>query len=137
MANEKKIKELAAHFRALGVDDPEAWARSQVEEGIPQYARLVFLRQAWKNIIADGDTSWIDPAIQNAKHRPRDPGASIGPALERLLAAGVNREDIADIVRVMQWSVLAGLAYQLDASEVVDYPREDMPQVRWALYIRA
>ena len=118
----------------MGAFDPELWAKSQLEEGIPQYARLVFLRQAWKHIIADGDCSWIDPLIQESERRPRDPGAGAGPALERLLAAGVAREDISDVVRVMQWHVLAGLAYQLADPGVVEYPSEEVPRVDWTLF---
>jgi hypothetical protein len=41
-------KDLAATFRKLGARDPEGWADSQVEEGIPQLARYLFLRQAWR-----------------------------------------------------------------------------------------
>src|SRR5258706_541741 len=67
MSKEQEIHQLTEHFRALGAFDPESWARSQIEEGIPQYARLVFLRQAWQSIIADGDTSWIEPQIQAAE----------------------------------------------------------------------
>jgi hypothetical protein len=134
MANEQKIQELAEHFRALGAFRPEGWARSQIEEGIPQYARFVFLRQAWEGIIADGDTSWIDPQIQQAERHPRAPGAGIGPALKRILAAGGNREDIAELVRVMQWQVLARIAVQLDDPGVVEYPSKDMPQVNWRLF---
>lgn len=134
MPNEKQIQEWTKHFRALGADDPEGWARSQVEEGIPQYARFVFLRTAWQSVISDGDTSWIDAQIQEAEQRPRDPGAGIGPALKRMLAAGASRDDIAEVVRVMQWSVLAGLAYQLADPGVAQYPRADMPQVSWELF---
>jgi hypothetical protein len=134
MANEQKIQELATHFRALGAFHPEDWARSQIEEGIPQYARFVFLRQAWEGIIAEGDISWIDPQIQQAERHPRAPGASIGPALKRILAAGGSREDIAELVRVMQWQVLAHLAVQLDDSDVAEYPSKDMPQVNWKLF---
>jgi hypothetical protein len=134
MANEQEIQELAAHFRVLGAVNPESWASSQIKEGIPQYARFIFLRQAWGSVIADGDTSWIDPQIQAAERHPRAPGASIGPALKRLLAAGANRQDIADVVRVMQWQILARLTYQLDDSGCVDYPSKDMPQVNWQLF---
>jgi len=41
-------KELAALFQKLGARDPDHWARSQVEEGVPQLARFLFLRQAWR-----------------------------------------------------------------------------------------
>jgi hypothetical protein len=134
MGKEEEIQELAAHFRALGAEDPEGWARSQVNEGIPQYARFVFLRQAWKNVIADGNTSWIDAQIAEAEKRPRDPGAGAGPALKRMLDAGVKREDIAEVARVMQWELLSGIAYQLDNSGDVDYPNKNMPMVNWALF---
>jgi len=135
MANSpQELKRLTEHFRAMGAFDPESWARSQLEEGIPQYARLVFLRQAWKNVIADGDTSWIDPLIQESERRPRDPGAGAGPALKRMLAVGASPEDIAEVVRVLQWHVLAGLAYQLADPGVVDYPSEDLPRVDWTLF---
>ena len=130
----QELRQLTEHFRTMGAFDPESWAKSQLEEGIPQYARLVFLRQAWKSIVAEDDTSWIDPLIQEAERRPRDPGAGAGPALMRMLAAGASREDIAQVVRVMQWQVLAGLAYQLADPGVVEYPSEELPQVSWTLF---
>ena len=134
MAKEQEIQELTAHFRALGACDPEGWARSQIEEGIPQYARFVFLREAWRGIIADGETSWIDNATADSERYPRGPGAGIGPALKRLLDSGARREDIAEIVRVMQWKVLSRLAYQLGDPGAVVYPNEGMPRARWELF---
>ena len=47
-ANSKALSDLAHLFKIAGASDPEAWARSEVEEGIPQLARFLFLRQAWK-----------------------------------------------------------------------------------------
>jgi hypothetical protein len=134
MSQQQEIKQWTEHFRALGAPEPESWARSQVKEGIPQYARFVFLRQAWKSVVADADTGWIDPQVEQAERRPRDPGAGIGPALKRLLAAGASREDITEIVRVMQWNLLSGLAYQLSDPGVVDYPSADLPRVNWTLF---
>lgn len=134
MPDKQEIKEWAKHFRTLGAHDPESWARSQIEDGIPQYARFVFLRTAWQSVVEDGDTSWMDGQIEAAEERPRDPGAGIGPALKRMLAAGASREDITEVVRVMQWTVLAGLAYQLADPGVVEYPNPKMPQVDWALF---
>jgi hypothetical protein len=130
----EELRRLTEHFRAMGAREPESWAKSQLDEGIPQYVRFVFLRQAWKNIIGDGATSWIDPLIQQAEQRPRDPGAGAGPALNRMLAAGASRQDIAEVVRVMQWQVLAAFAYQLADPGVVEYPSEELPQVSWALF---
>jgi hypothetical protein len=59
----EELRRLTEQFRAMGAFDPESWAKSQLEEGIPQYGRLVFLQQAWKNIISEDDTSWIDQLI--------------------------------------------------------------------------
>jgi hypothetical protein len=133
-ATPQELHQLTQHFRAMGAFDPESWAISQLEEGIPQYARLVFLRQAWKNIVVEGDTSWVEALIQESERRPRDPGSGAGPALQRMLAAGASHEDIAEVVRVMQWRVLAGLAYQLADPGVVEYPADDLPRVSWTLF---
>ena len=119
------IEELIALFRKLGAPDPEAWARSQIDEGIDQLARYVFLRQAWKSVVLPDDTSWIDALIASAKARPTDPGAGAGPSLQRLLAAGADRKDIHEVVRVMQWELLFSLCYLLEdpgelESEIAD-----------------
>ena len=133
MNDSEKIRELTEQFRALGAANPEGWARSQVQEGIPQYARFVFLRQMWQSVVREGDTAWIDAELARAERRPRDPGASLGPVLKRMLASGVAREDIVELARVMQWQALAGIAYQIDDSGIVSYPSEEMPPVHWAL----
>lgn len=134
MSQEQEIKQWTEHFRALGAPDPESWARSQVEEGLPQYARFVFLRTAWQGVVTDGDTTWMDAHIRESERRPRDPGAGIGPALKRLLAAGVSREDITEVARVMQWGVLASIAYQLSDPGVAQYPNDETPRVNWTLF---
>ena len=130
----RDLPRLIEQFRALGASDPEGWAESQVEEGIPQYARYVFLRQAWEGVIGDGDTSWIDTLVEESEGDPRGPGAGAGHALKRMLATGASREDIAEVVRVMQWQTLAELAYQLADPSVVEYPSEELPEVHWALF---
>lgn len=134
MAQESELSRWTERFRALGARDPKSWAESHVHKGIPQYARFVFLRQAWSHVIAEGETSWVDHMIQESERRPRDPGAGAGTALSRMLALGASREDIAEVVRVMQWQVLAGLAYQLSDPGSVDYPSDEFPQVGWALF---
>ena len=134
MALDPEMERLAEAFRALGAYDPEGWARSEVREGINQYARFVFLRAAWTYVIPEGCTSWIDALIQESDRRPRGPGAGAGPALKRMLAAGASGEDIAEVVRVMQWDVLAGLAYLLADPGVVEYPSEELPRVNWTLF---
>lgn len=133
-ATPQDLRRLTKYFRALGASEPELWAKSQLEEGIPQYARLVFLRQAWRTVIGDGETSWINKLIQVSESEPGAPGAGIGPALQRMLTAGVSKKDIAEVVRVMQWDVLFGLCYLLSDSGAVEYPSKDLPRVHWDLF---
>lgn len=133
MNDSAKIRELAERFRALGAFDPKGWGRSQVQQGIPQYARFVFLRQTWQDVVREGEGSWIDAEIAQSDKRPSDVGASLGPILKRMLAAGVGREDIAELARVMQWQTLVGIASQIDDSGGVPYPSEKLPAAHWAL----
>jgi hypothetical protein len=134
MNEAEKIQQLTEQFRLLGAFNPEVWARSQVQEGIPQYSRFVFLREMWKRVVRESDISWIEPTIRHAERNPQDPGASIGPILSRMLAAGVSPKDITELVRVMQWKTLADIADLLDDSGMVGYPSKDMPRVHWALF---
>lgn len=50
-------QELTELFRKLGAQDPEGWARSQVEGGIPQLPRYLFPHQPWRDIVEPGDRS--------------------------------------------------------------------------------
>jgi hypothetical protein len=47
----KALRKLAARFRSLGVNDPESWAQSELQEGIPQLGRAVFLRALWDAVL--------------------------------------------------------------------------------------
>jgi hypothetical protein len=105
--NEKRLIEI---FRIAGAHDPEGWARSEATEDIAQLARYLFLRAAWRGVVSDGDTSWIDSYLKT----PHGPGACIVPALTRLLERGVDREDLTEVVRVMQWTVLDHVCQLLD-----------------------
>ena len=121
-------RELAELFRKLGARDPSAWARSQIEEDLPQLARFLFLRQAWKLVVKPKDMGWIsearEPSVQG-------PGSGIGPALERLLSTSVAPEDLTTVVRVMQWKVLAGLCQLLDDPGSLEV---DVKDVAWRLF---
>lgn len=122
---------LAKQFALLGARNPTEWARSQVEEGVPQLARFLFLRQAWNLVVAEDDATWTADMQASAKRRPSDPGAAAGPALERLLAQGARAEDITTVVRVMQWRMLASLCYLLDDPGTLE---SDVEGVAWGLF---
>lgn len=108
------LDDLTALFHKLGAPDPGSWARSQHDEGIDQLSRFVFLREAWKAVVKPDDHGWIDRLIESSKKRPDDPCAGLGPALERLVAAGADRSDLHEVVRVMQYEVLFSLCYLLE-----------------------
>lgn len=130
MTDEQRVADLTELLTRLGTTDPAAWARSEVEEDIPQVARYLFLRQAWRHVVADGDLTWIEAWRNLAAQSPAAPCAGIGPALERLLAAGARPADLATVVRVMQYSTLFGLCYLLDDPGEVEL---DVGELGWAL----
>lgn len=130
MSSGDAIRKLAQRFRAVGAPDPEGWARSEVEEGIPQLARYLFLRQAWRRIVADGDTTWIEPAINDAERAPSAPYAGVGLALKRLQAHGASASDLSDVVRGMQAQLLFDLCVLLSDPGQLEPEVED---VAWTL----
>jgi hypothetical protein len=101
-------------FRRLGAPSPEDWARSQVTEGIPQLARFLFLKQAWSNVVPEGNTAWIEDEIRSAKVRPNDPYAGLGAALARCKAAGASPDDLTEIARCVQAGLLFAIAFLLE-----------------------
>jgi hypothetical protein len=125
------LAKLTAVFRTLGAPNPESWARSEITEGIPQLARFLFLRQAWRNVISDDGDQWISNEIEYATKRPAEPGAGAGLALKRLLAAGASPKDLTELVRVMQWQLLFNLCYQLEDPGDVE---PEVSHMAWALF---
>lgn len=121
-------RELTALFRKLGAQDAAAWARSQINENIPQLARFMFLRQAWKLVLNDNDSSWIDQMRQVDSDKP---GGDAGPAITRVLAAGGQEDDLTKIVRVMQWRLLSGLCQLLDDPGNIENEASD---IAWRLF---
>jgi hypothetical protein len=89
-----RASELTELFRKLGARNPAAWASSQLDENLPQLARFLFLREAWKLVVADGGSSWIKARIGDD---PAGPGGEIGPALKRLLATGAAETDLTAV----------------------------------------
>jgi hypothetical protein len=124
--NEQELTEL---FRKLGAQNPEGWAHSQITEGILQLPRFLFLREAWKRIVNPNDHRWMDEVRPND---PNEPGGELGPAIERLLAAGGRLEDITTVARVMQWWLLAGLCVLIDQPLDLGEATDD---IWWGLFL--
>ncbi len=120
-------------FGRLGADDPESWSRSQVDEGTPQLHRFLFLSQAWKLVVTEEDESWIDRSVERCKTGPKDLYAGGGRALERMLALGVAKSDIVDLVRAMQAEMLFGFCYMLEDPGLDGSEHEGLEDIGWAL----
>ncbi len=125
------FRELSALFRQLGAPDPEAWARSQVDEGIAQLHRFLFLRQAWRLVLGEDATAWIDRSIAHTKKDPEGVFAGLGAALERAVAAGASREDLTQIARGMQAELLFQFCYLLSDSGLTE---PELQGVGWGLF---
>jgi hypothetical protein len=121
-------RELTELFRRLGARTPTAWANSQVDEGIPQLARFLFLRQSWKLIVGDNDHSWISARMRD---KATDPGGEIGASLSRLQALGASESDLTTVVRVMQWRLLFGFCQLLNDPGNLE---DEVKNVAWQLY---
>ena len=122
---------LTALFTKLGAREAEIWARSQIDEGIPQLQRFLFLRQAWQSVVRDGDTSWIEGAVRHAQRNADSPYAAVGQALQRCLDAGASARDLTDIVRGMQAELLFGFCYLLDDPA---FTEPELADVAWGLF---
>lgn len=124
------LQRLTELFHHLGAREPGTWANSQIQEGMPQLHRFLFLREAWRLVVQDQDTGWMDDERRDAAASPAAPFAGIGHSLERLLAAGAQPDDLADLVRGMQAKLLFNLCYLLDNPWLVEPEVED---VGWCL----
>jgi hypothetical protein len=115
-------------FARLGAGDPALWAHSEVTEGIPQLARFLFLRQAWKFVVPEADRGWIQ---QQANVDANGPGGAIGAALGRLMAQGIDENALTIVVRVMQWRLLFRLCYLLDDPGSLE---PEVKDIAWRLF---
>jgi hypothetical protein len=114
MREEQEIKKLAKIFSILGVDDPEGWARSEIQENIPQLVGFLILRAAWENIISEDKTDWMDKDIEYGSNYPDRPCAGAGLAMKRMIDKGVDRKDIVELIRVKQYEAVFGMLFSLD-----------------------
>ena len=124
----KDLAQLTEIFRTAGAENPESWARSQIEEGIPQLSLFSFAKSLWAGVESEDSDDWIDRQIENASKAPNAPCAQIGPSLKEMLDKGVSRGAITDLVRVMQYQVLFHVCSLLDGCHT-----EDTPVTTWAL----
>ena len=124
-------EELTKLFEKLGAREPENWASSQIERGINQLGRYLFLRQVWREVIAEDDRDWINAEIEWSKKNEGAPCSGIGPALERVLGKGAEAKDLTEIVRVMQYRLLFRICYLLSDPSIEEAELENFG---WGLF---
>ena len=127
----EKVPELAALFKKVGARDPQGWASSQVNEGIPQLHRFLFLRQAWSHVLPEEAMGWVDYHIEQAEKHPGAPFSGMGAALKRAAAAGIAREDLTQIARGVQAELLCQLCYMLEDNGLTE---PELEGVGWGLF---
>ena len=77
--------------------------------------REKFLARIWDNVINSSMAGhWIDNVIAAAEKDPHSPFADLGPALQRLLAAGADRRDLSLIARFAAYEAVFEILYMLD-----------------------
>jgi hypothetical protein len=123
--------ELADLFRKFGARDPESWASSQLQEGIPQLQRFLFLRQAWANVVAEDDISWIGKAMQQTEREANAPYGDIGRVLRSCLAKGISAQDLTSLARALQAEFLFSMCYLLDDPT---FRERELQDFSWGLF---
>lgn len=120
--NPEELKQLSAIFRKYGADDPEAWAHSQLAEGIPQLAIFSFAKALWEGIVDENRLDWIDAEMNYSEKYPGRLGSQTGVIVKEMLSKGISREMITELVRVQQYHAIYNACTLIDGSYVPDVP---------------
>jgi hypothetical protein len=103
--------EVSAALKAIGATEDEAEAAAQArEQGNPaQVVRLLFLRGLWSEVLDEkgGLEKWLEL-------EPSSFPFLNFPALRRLLEAGVQTDDLVDVIRSAQTLLIYNVANMLD-----------------------
>lgn len=73
--------------------------------------REQLLQQLWSDINAAMEERWIDGCIRHSEQHPDAPFADTGAALQRLLALGADRRDLALLWRQASYETAFGTLY--------------------------
>jgi len=132
MPSPDKMSELVSVFEKLGVSNPESFARSQLNEGIPQLSMVFFLYRAFHSLVREGDHKWI----RGLTHSPR--ANPCGAALERILDRGTDLNDLVTFAKCAQRELLVDLIYIIDDATAVHFDDEDVRRsltpIHWRLF---
>lgn len=134
MAKQEALAELTETFRQLGASDPEWYATSEVEEGIPQLAMYVFLKRALELVRADSLDRWL----QGVAHRHYHEHASAKQSLSRIRRLGAQREDIRTLLEAFGREMVMEMCLLLDNTSGTHFEDHQLNRrvadVDWLLY---
>jgi hypothetical protein len=83
--------------------------------------REEFLDHLWRNVIdALSRDQGLDNIVANCNRFPDDAFSDTGPAIERMLAAGVSRQDLCRVMRCTAYEAVFGTLYALSEPGVDD-----------------
>jgi hypothetical protein len=113
-------------FRTLGASDPEWRAKSESKDGEPQLARWLFMQGLWSNVIPD-EYAWPGKWF--------DLDAPVPAAARRMLARGIDPNDLTTVVRDAQILLLFNVCQLLDSSAhgIEDLQEKIAENVEWRL----
>lgn len=76
--------------------------------------REELVEHLWQTVINPlRDPAWMDNVIANCRRAPDDSFAAVGPAIERVLAAGVSPRDLCLITHLTAYEAVFGTLYAL------------------------
>ncbi len=90
---------LVAALRVAGCPDPEAWAQSELEEDIPQFARYLLCKTIWEHAVEP----WRD---ENALDE--------FPEARTLLDAGADREQLRRLGAKIAYETMTAIVNAID-----------------------
>lgn len=118
----------------LGVDDPQAAARSEISENIPQLAYARLERLVRTNLLGRRESMdvWWTNLQRERDRRPGSPSTAVAEVIGKCLAAGITLDELAVIVQDVASDTAQGFAYLLGdpCDDELDDP-SDLPS--WAL----
>jgi hypothetical protein len=103
------MDDLTRRMSELGAPDPASWARSEINDNIPQQARYLFLRNIWPQLI----DRYADESVIRRL-----------PATARLLDAGASMADLALALRSVAYETAFAVVDRVDEGYDPDAPRD-------------
>lgn len=106
---------LIARLTRLGVDDPQAAARSEISENIPQLAYARLERLVRTNLLGRRESMdvWWTNLQRERDRRPGSSSAAVAEVIRKCLAAGITLDELAVIVEDVASDTAQGFAYLL------------------------